>query len=34
MSKMDREVKGRWKAEGSWITTDVSVPLKFSCQDG
>lgn len=34
MSEMDREVKAGWKVERSWITTDVSVPLKFSCQDG
>jgi len=30
MSKLDQEVKG----ERSWITTDVSIPLKFSCQNG
>ena len=33
MSRVDREVEGRWNAERSWLATDVSVPRKFSCQD-
>lgn len=34
MAEMDHKVKGKGKAERGGITTDVSIPLKFSCQDG